>query len=92
MKTLTATEARKNLTRWLKAAKEGQDVGIVYGADIFALRPVPVHAADYAGREYGVTPEQLAAFAARTDAELGREHKSGRRKTFNGRLPRHRAG
>ena len=36
MKTLTATEARKNLTRWLKAAKGGQDIGIVYGADIFS--------------------------------------------------------
>ena len=82
MKTLTATEARKNLTHWLKAAKGGQDIGIVYGADIFALRPVPIQAADYAQREYGVSPEQLDTFARRTNAELNRERKSGRMAVF----------
>ena len=92
MKTLTATEARKNLTHWLKAAKNGQDIGIVYGADIFALRPVPVQAADYAQREYGVTTDQLESFAQRTDAELARERKSGRMAAFTGKLPKRRAG
>jgi antitoxin (DNA-binding transcriptional repressor) of toxin-antitoxin stability system len=92
MKTLTATEARKNLTRWLKAAKDGQEVGIVYGADIFALRPVPVQAADYAQREYGVTDGQLQAFAARTGAELAAERRTGRMAVFRGRLPKRRAG
>jgi antitoxin (DNA-binding transcriptional repressor) of toxin-antitoxin stability system len=92
MTTLTATEARKNLTHWLKAAKNGQDIGIVYGADIFALRPVPVHAADYAQREYGVTTGQLEAFAARTDAELAAERKTGRTTAFTGKLPKRRAG
>lgn len=91
MKTLTATEARKNLTHWLKAAKGGQDIGIVYGADIFALRPVPVQAADYAQREYGATPEQLAAFVTRADTELDRERKSGRMAVFTGQLPKRRA-
>jgi len=90
MKTLTVTEARKNLTHWLKAAKDGQDIGIVYGADIFALRQVPVQAADYAQREYGVTAEQLAEFAARTDTELDRERRGGKMKVFTGRLARHR--
>lgn len=92
MKTLTATEARKNLTHWLKAAKSGQDIGIIYGADVFALRPVPIQAADYAQREYGVTPEQLATFAAGTDAELARERNSGRMAVFSGKLPKRRAG
>ena len=92
MKTLTATEARKNLTHWLKAAKGGQDIGIVYGADIFALRPVPIQAADYAQREYGVTAGQLESFAARTDAELAGERKPGRMAIFTGKLPKRRAG
>ena len=78
MTTLTATEARKNLTRWLKAATGGQEIGIVYGADIFALRQVPVHAADYAQREYGVTTGQLEAFTKRTDAELAILHQRAR--------------
>ena len=92
MKTLTATEARKNLTHWLKAAKGGQDIGIVYGADIFALRPVPIQAADYAQHEYGVSADQLAAYTTRTDAELDRERKSGRLPAFTGKLPKRRAG
>ncbi|MBA3854589.1 MAG: hypothetical protein C0503_09245 [Gemmatimonas sp.] len=91
MKTLTATEARKNLTHWLKAAKNGQEIGIVYGADIFALRPVPVQATDYAQREYGVTTAQLESFAARTDAELAAERKAGRMAVFRGKLPKRRA-
>jgi antitoxin (DNA-binding transcriptional repressor) of toxin-antitoxin stability system len=91
MKTLTATEARKNLTHWLKAAKNGQDIGIVYGADIFALRPVPVQAVDYAQREYGVSADQLTSFAQRTDAALDRERRSGRTTRFTGKLPKRRA-
>ncbi|MBW7896909.1 MAG: hypothetical protein H3C27_17525 [Opitutaceae bacterium] len=92
MKTLTATEARKNLTHWLKAAKGGQEIGIVYGADIIALRPVPVEAADYTQREYGATAADMDAFALRTDAELARERKSGRMAVFTGKLPKRRAG
>jgi len=42
MKTLTITEAKKNLSRWLAAAAQGQDVGIVCGADIIALRKIEV--------------------------------------------------
>ncbi len=92
MTTLTATEARKNLSHWLRAAKRGEEIGIVFGADVFALRPVPIHAADYAQREYGATTEQLAAFAKRTDAELATERKTGRMTTFTGKLPKRRAG
>jgi antitoxin (DNA-binding transcriptional repressor) of toxin-antitoxin stability system len=60
MKTLTITEAKRNLGRWLAAAARGEDVGIVAGADIIALRKVEVESTDYALREYGVTQEQLA--------------------------------
>lgn len=62
MKTLTITDAKKNLSRVLQAAAKGDDIGIVSGADIIALRKVGVYSDDYAQREYGVTPEQVAAF------------------------------
>ena len=61
MKTLTITDAKKNLGRWLAAAARGEDIGIVCGADIVALRKVEVEATDYAQREYGATPQQVAA-------------------------------
>ncbi len=62
MKTLTITDARKNLGQWLTAAARGEDVGIISGADIIALRKVEVESTDYARREYGVTAEDLQAF------------------------------
>jgi len=67
MKTLTITEAKKNLGRWLAAAAQGDDIGIVSGADIIALRKVEVESTDYAQREYGATPEQVAALEKATD-------------------------
>jgi hypothetical protein len=62
MKTLTITQAKKNLGQWLLAAARGEDVGIISGADIIALRKVEVESTDYAFREYGVTPKELVAF------------------------------
>ena len=67
MKTLTITDAKKNLGRWLAAAAKGEDIGIICGADVIALRKVEVESADYAQREYGVTPEQVAAVAEATE-------------------------
>jgi antitoxin (DNA-binding transcriptional repressor) of toxin-antitoxin stability system len=67
MKTLTITEAKKNLSRWLAAASRGQDIGIICGADIIALRKVEVESTDYAQREYGATPEQVARLDEATD-------------------------
>ncbi|MGE5305670.1 MAG: hypothetical protein ACM3TN_20355 [Alphaproteobacteria bacterium] len=75
MKTLTITDAKKNLGRWLAAAARGEDIGIVCGADIVALRKVSVEATDYVQREYGVTPEQAAALEKATE----RRHRSLKR-------------
>lgn len=66
MKTLTITDAKKNLGRLLAAASQGEDIGIVCGADIIALRKVEVESTDYAQREYEVTPEQVAVLEAAT--------------------------
>ena len=67
MKTLTITDAKKNLSRWLDAAARGQDVGIIRGADIIALRRVEVESTDYAQREYrGKMNAHLADLRARS--------------------------
>jgi antitoxin (DNA-binding transcriptional repressor) of toxin-antitoxin stability system len=78
MKTLTITDARKNLSRWLDAAARGQDIGIIRGAEIIALRRVEVESTDYAQREYAATPEQIAAFADSTDKRYRRLKRSGK--------------
>jgi len=62
MKTLTITVAKKNLGKWLQAAASGEDIGIISGADIIALRKVRVEPMDYAWREYGVTPAEMERF------------------------------
>ena len=78
MKTLTITNAKKNLGRWLAAAARGDDIGIVCGADIIALRRVEVQSTDYAQREYGATPEQVAALDKATDRRYRRLQRSGK--------------
>lgn len=72
MKTLTITDAKKNLGRWLEAAARGEDIGIVCGANIVALRRVEVESTDYAQRQYGATREQLAILEEATEQRYRR--------------------
>jgi antitoxin (DNA-binding transcriptional repressor) of toxin-antitoxin stability system len=76
MKTLTITDAKKNLGHWLAAAARGEDIGIVCGADIVALRKVNVESTDYVEREYGVTPEQVASLEKATERRYQRLKRS----------------
>jgi antitoxin (DNA-binding transcriptional repressor) of toxin-antitoxin stability system len=78
MKTLTITDAKKNLGRWLAAASRGEDVGIVYGADIIALRRVEVESTDYAQREYGAGADKVADLEAATDRRYARLKRTGK--------------
>jgi len=78
MRTLTITDAKKNLGHWLAAAARGEDVGIVSGADIIALRKVQVESADYAQREYGVTADQVTSLEEATDRRYRRLKRSGK--------------
>ena len=82
MKTLTATQARKNLTALLNRAKHGEDIGIISGDCVIALRPVQVFSEDYAMIEYGLAKEELERAGKRIDAEIKRERKSGKLKKF----------
>lgn len=78
MQTLTITEAKKNLGRWLQAAARGEDVGIIAGGDIIALRKVKVESADYAQREYGLSDEQVATFAHAGDGRFQKLSRAGK--------------
>lgn len=40
MTTVTITQARKNLSSWLRRAEAGEEIGILDGDKIVALRPV----------------------------------------------------
>ena len=78
MKTLTITEAKKNLGKWLNAAVHGEEVAIINGATCVALRPIEIEAADYAWREYGASKEELERFEKRISTEVESLRASGR--------------
>lgn len=84
MKTLTITEAKKNLGAWLKAAGRGEEVAILSGADVIALRKVEIEAVDhtYASAEYGATPQELERFERAVDQHFAASKKDGRVKTI----------
>jgi len=86
MRTLSPTQARANLSSLLKRAANGEDIGILHGDQVIALRPVTVHSDDYALREYGVTEKELDRFVKRMDKKITRERKSGTIKRYSGNL------
>jgi antitoxin (DNA-binding transcriptional repressor) of toxin-antitoxin stability system len=84
MTTLSPTQARINLSSLLKRAAKGEDIGILHGDQVIALRPVKVHSDDYALREYGVTEDQLDSFVRRTKQRIARHRKAGKMTIFSG--------
>ena len=86
MQTLSPTKARSNLTFWLKAAACGEDVGILYGDQIIALRPVSVESTDYALREYGATNADVERLSQKAHEEIQKNRRSGTLKSFTGNL------
>jgi antitoxin (DNA-binding transcriptional repressor) of toxin-antitoxin stability system len=91
MTTVTLTQARAKLLALVKRARQGEDIGILSGDQIVALRVVPVVSVDlqpltpeYVAREYGLTPGELSGFKKRQ----ARANASARRKraavTFRG--------
>ena len=84
MQTLSPTKARSNLTFWLKAAAGRKDVGILYGGQVIALRPVTVVSTDYAIREYGASEADVRNLSKKFDEEIQKNRRSGKLKTFTG--------
>ena len=92
MTTLSPTQARVNLSSLLRRAANGEDIGILHGGQVIALRPVTVHSDDYAFREYGVTQKEIDLFVRRTDAQIKRDRKAGKMKRYTGNLETDLAG
>ena len=72
MTTITVTEARKNLSGWLRRAGAGEEIGIIDGDKIIALRPVTVTAVDFEEVPVDVTTQNkmdsvAVAFKRRAD-------------------------
>jgi hypothetical protein len=88
MKTLTVTAARQNLGAWLKKTLQGEDIGVMIDGAVVAFRPVKVYSEDYAGQEYGATPEELDEFVQKANQELDADRKARRFKPFTGKLKR----
>lgn len=84
MKTLTVTEGRGRLGHWLAQAVRGEDIGIVLGNRIVALRPVEVYTDDYALREYGLTEAETRRAARRIHAEIKAARRRGELTKFTG--------
>lgn len=78
MKTVTITDARKNLGKWLQAAAQGEDIGIISGADVIALRKVEVESTDYAWRGYGLSAGEVSAYEQAAASEHKRLRSKGK--------------
>lgn len=78
MQTLTVTKARAKLGHWMRRAAQGEDIGIIVGAQVIALRLVPITAADYMETEYGLTTAEADRAAVSIRAETLRERAAGR--------------
>ncbi len=86
MHTLTPTQAQAKLPALLRQALDGQEIGIVCGDRIVALRPVEVTATDYARMEYGITGDEMATIAANLHAKAKKAITTGKARTFTGDL------
>lgn len=80
MKTVTITEAKKHLGAYLKEAVDGQNIGIICGSRIVALRPVAVTSVDF---DQAGDPEVVANLTAEQRdhlyAQLKKERKEAKR-------------
>jgi hypothetical protein len=86
MQTLSPTKARSNLTFWLKAAARGEDVGILYGDQVIALRPVTVESTDHALREYGASEAEVNRLSLQAHEEIQENRRAGSLKIFTGKI------
>lgn len=88
MQTLTTAKARARLPALLKLALNGQEIGIVCGDRIVALRPVEVTATDYARMEYGIADDEIRTIAGNLHAKAKKAIKTGQARSFNGDIER----
>ncbi len=86
MITLSVTNARKNLGSWVQRAVDGEEVAILMGNHVVALRPVAVVSKEYAEREYHLAPEDVRVIAGNLHEKAKKAQGKGRARTFTGDL------
>ena len=88
MKTLTITEARKNLGQLCSAAADGESVGIICGSQIFQLRLVDVVSWEetYPAKEYGLSLREMESFVERADADVAQRQQADGYVRFAGKF------
>lgn len=86
MITLSVTSARKNLGSWVQKAVEGEEVGILMGNHVVALRPVEVVSKEYAEREYQLAPDDLVVIAGKLHEKAKKAGTRNRARNFTGDL------
>ncbi len=86
MQTLTLTQERQNLTRFVRKAIKGEDVGLVCDGRIVAFRLVEVHSSDYCLQEYGVTLDAIQRVVKSIDDETEKARAAGKVRVFTGKL------
>lgn len=69
----------------LKSGRFNNESEVVRAA-LRLLFAVEARGEDYAHTEYGATPEEMAAFVRRADAELAAEHAAGTVRPYTGNL------
>jgi antitoxin (DNA-binding transcriptional repressor) of toxin-antitoxin stability system len=80
MKTVTITEAKKHLGAYLKESVAGQNIGIICGNRIVALRPVEVTSMDFDQAGDADTAKLTAEQKDRLYAQLKKERKEAKRR------------
>ncbi|MCK9589069.1 MAG: hypothetical protein WC076_10855 [Terrimicrobiaceae bacterium] len=84
MVTLSVTNARKNLGSWVKKAVNGEDVAILLGDHVVALRPVEVVPKEYAEREYQLASDEVRAISKNLHKKAKKARREGRSREFTG--------
>lgn len=88
MKTLTVTQARAGLGKVCERVKKGEQIGIIWGNQVFMLLPVEVQpvsreisispmTGSYVEKEYGITPKEFSAFKKRQKRKYQRDRQKG---------------
>ena len=83
---MTPTQARLNLSSVLRRALKGDDIGIVVGGQVVALRPVEILSRDYAEREYGLSRPQMNTAARKLHAKAQKARSARKSKVFKGSI------
>ncbi len=80
MRTVTITEAKKHLGAYLKEAVEGDNIGVICGSRIVALRPVEVTSLDFDEAGDPALAKLTHEQRDRLFAQLKKERKEAKRK------------